>query len=260
MMTMMVMEVMVPPAATDCRRLEIETGDAGRNVETGLALNADRLQRISIGRSTDQEVAAATDADRGVGANAAVATGQRTITDRADRRVHRPGELGALGDAEIEAEAANGGEIGLGPAAFSLEHALQIGDRTHHKGDILAALALQHASADRRHCIGACDRRQQRDDSNGKGRNSHGCGLRLQGEIAGGQEGSVVSKTRRFPKSTPKQQMFGRLCDLTTADYRRSVECVCMLLRGPRSWSRRRSGMPVRARTPSPAPPRRLRS
>src|ERR1700761_5184353 len=104
---MMMMEAMVPMMHADIGRLEVETGNAGRDVQAGLALHADRLQRIGVARTTDQEVAAAADADRGVGANAAIAAGKRAVADRANRCINRPGKLGALGDAEIEAEAAN---------------------------------------------------------------------------------------------------------------------------------------------------------
>jgi len=70
---MVVAVMMVTIAAMrEPHRLQFDVGHAGRNVEPGLALHADRLQRIGILRTADQEIAAAADPDRGVGADAAV--------------------------------------------------------------------------------------------------------------------------------------------------------------------------------------------
>src|ERR1700753_3714871 len=121
---MMMMEAMVPVMHADIGPLGVETGNAARAVQAGLALHADRLQRIGVARTADQEVAATADAERGIGTDATIAAGERAVADRTDRCIHRPGELGALGDAEIEAETANRGQIRLRPAAFALEDAL----------------------------------------------------------------------------------------------------------------------------------------
>ena len=64
--------MMPATAMAEADRLELEAGDAGRDVEPGLALHADRLQRVGIARAADQEIAAAADADRRVGADAAI--------------------------------------------------------------------------------------------------------------------------------------------------------------------------------------------
>ena len=102
-------------------RLQFDIRDAGRDIEPGLALQADRLQRVGILRTADQEIAAAADTDRRVGADAAIVAGEFAAAKPAGRRVHRPGELGLLGDAEIEAEPAHGRDIGFGTAAFDSE-------------------------------------------------------------------------------------------------------------------------------------------
>jgi hypothetical protein len=47
----MMMPVMVMPAITDLDRLQFDTGNAGRDVQPGLALHADRLQRVGILRT-----------------------------------------------------------------------------------------------------------------------------------------------------------------------------------------------------------------
>ena len=161
-----VMLVKVPAAMSDPDRLQLEIGDAGRDVQSGLALHADRLQRVGIRRAADQEIAAAADADRRIGADAAIIAGEFAAPDPAGRRIHRPGKLGLLGEAEIDAEAANGRDIGFGTAALALEHAFEAGDRADHEADILAALALQDAGANRRQRIGAGDRRNERRGGN----------------------------------------------------------------------------------------------
>src|SRR5437763_8812086 len=117
-------------------RLQFKAGDAGGDVEPGLALHTDRLQGVSIRRTADQEIAAAANSDRGVGADAAIASGQFAAAKPAVRRIHRPGKLRLFGEAEIDADPAHGGDVRLGPAAFALEHAFEAGHRTDHKADI----------------------------------------------------------------------------------------------------------------------------
>src|ERR1700681_3318258 len=61
-LTAMVMPVMVvSAAAAELNRLQLEAGDAGGDVQSGLPLHADRLQRVGIGRGADQENNAAAD-------------------------------------------------------------------------------------------------------------------------------------------------------------------------------------------------------
>jgi hypothetical protein len=67
MMMVLVLVVMVPVRMLVGDRLQVETGNAGRDVQPGLTLHADWLQRIGIGRAADQEVTAKTDTDRRVG-------------------------------------------------------------------------------------------------------------------------------------------------------------------------------------------------
>ena len=68
MMTVMTAMVNAP---TEHDRLEVEIGDAGRDIQSGLALHAQRLQGVGILRTANQEVAAAADSDRRIGADAA---------------------------------------------------------------------------------------------------------------------------------------------------------------------------------------------
>ena len=71
-------------------RLQFEISDAGRDVQPGLALHAERLQCVGILRPADKKVAAATDPDRCIGADATVITREVAASNPAGRRVHRP--------------------------------------------------------------------------------------------------------------------------------------------------------------------------
>ena len=99
-------------------RLQLDIGDPGRDVQPGLALHADGLQRVRIRRTADQKVAAETDADRRVGADPAVVTREIAASNPPSRRVHRPGKPGLLGEAQIHAVATDGCDVGFGTAAF----------------------------------------------------------------------------------------------------------------------------------------------
>src|SRR5216684_1544918 len=101
---------------TEPDRLQFDAGDAGRNVQPGLALHADRLQRVGIGRTADQKIAAATDPHRRIGADAAVIAREIAAPDAAARRIHRPGKSRLIGDTKVQTEPAHGCDIGLGTA------------------------------------------------------------------------------------------------------------------------------------------------
>jgi hypothetical protein len=62
-------------------RRELEIGHPGRDVQAGLSLHADRLQHIGVGRAANQEIAAAANAHRRIGADAAVRTGKLAATE-----------------------------------------------------------------------------------------------------------------------------------------------------------------------------------
>src|SRR6201994_4850738 len=135
---------MMPAAAmAEGDRLELDAGDAGSDIQSGLALHADRLQRIGIARTADQEIAATADADRRVGADAAIGAGEFAEAEPRGWCVNGPDELRLRGDAEIDADAPHGREIGLGPPAAALEHALEVSDGTHDKADILSAATFE---------------------------------------------------------------------------------------------------------------------
>src|SRR5580700_2597237 len=74
MVARMIHMMMKAVTRSDLNRLKLKAGDAGRDVEPGLALHADRLQCVGIRRTADQEIAAAADADRCIGTDTAVST------------------------------------------------------------------------------------------------------------------------------------------------------------------------------------------
>src|SRR6202048_229284 len=156
-MTMPAMGPMLPngPAAREPDLLQFEAGDAGGDVQPGLALHADRLQRVGFLRPANKKMPPPADTHGSIGADAAITAGELAASDPAGRRIHRPGKLGLLGDANIQAEAAHGGGGRRGTASFALEHAFEAGYGTNDEADILAALALQDAGALRRHRVGA---------------------------------------------------------------------------------------------------------
>src|SRR5204862_4514826 len=159
---MTVAAIGVPSRTVALERLQLEAGDTGGDVEAGLALQADRLQRVGVGGTAYQEVAAAADADRSVGADAAIAAGEFAAPEPTGRRIHGPGQPGLICEAEIDAVAAHGGDVGFRPAAVALEHAFEIRHGADDEGAILATLALQDPGANRRRRAGACNRREQR--------------------------------------------------------------------------------------------------
>src|SRR6202790_840034 len=143
----MVMPVIGPAAAADPPRFRLDFGDAARDVQAGLALHAERLQRVGVLRTADQEVAAATNPDRSVGADAAVIAGEIARSNPPGRRIHRPAQPGLIGDAEIQAKSMHGCDVRFGAATLALKHAFEAGGRADDEADILAALALQDAGA-----------------------------------------------------------------------------------------------------------------
>src|ERR1700756_2061206 len=129
---------MVPATAmSETDWLKLEAGNACGHVQPGLALHADRLQRVGIARSAHQEIATAADADRGVGADAAICAGERAKAEPRGRRGDGPGELRLRGDADVDADAPHRRDIALRTAARALEHAFEVCDGADDKADIL---------------------------------------------------------------------------------------------------------------------------
>ena len=87
---------------------QLDVGDAGRDIQTGLALQADRLQRDRRLPDRRPAIAADADADRGIGADAAVAARQvHRVRAARSGALTAQAKSGLLGEAEIEAEPAD---------------------------------------------------------------------------------------------------------------------------------------------------------
>src|SRR3984893_18961985 len=94
-------------------RPEFQALQPGRDVESDLALQTERLKRNRIVRTADQNIAAAADADRGAALRARVIAGKIARPEPRDRRIDSPGERGFRGDAEIDADFADGRDIAV---------------------------------------------------------------------------------------------------------------------------------------------------
>src|SRR5258708_10205397 len=124
----MVVPVMPAP---DPHRRKFDIGNSSRDVQPGLALHADWLDPIGILRTTDQKVAAETDPNRCVGADATVIAREFAAFNSVARCVDRPGKPGLICKAEIHAVAVDGRDVRFGTAAFALEDAFE----TPHRAD-----------------------------------------------------------------------------------------------------------------------------
>src|SRR6478752_8101558 len=92
-------------------RAQFQALEAGGDVEADLALHAERLQRDRIVGAADQHIAAEADTDRGAALRTGVGAGEVARSEPVYRREHTPGECRFLGDAEVEADLANGRDV-----------------------------------------------------------------------------------------------------------------------------------------------------
>src|ERR1700733_7839706 len=122
------------------------------------------------------------------------------MPDPAGRRVHRPGKPGLLGEAEIDAVAVDGRDIGFRATTFALEYAFEVGHRADHEADILAALALQDTGANLWQRVGARGRCCQCCDGNTECQESHDVSPHDEWNSRSGQEANAMSKTWRLRK------------------------------------------------------------
>src|ERR1700687_458588 len=140
----------------------------GRNAEADLALHAERLQCDRIVRSADQHVAAGSDPDRRAALRTGIIAGEIARAEPRHRCKHPPGERRFLGDAEIEADLADGRNVAVLRHALGAQHAAEVGHGAHDEGDACSAATFDDADLHALHRllrIGA-----------GKGRNQRGNG------------------------------------------------------------------------------------
>jgi hypothetical protein len=202
MTVVMVMPVtMVPTRPAQIGRTQVNVDDASDRAEAGLTLQAERLQRNRVVRTTDQQVGTDTNTRRRVGADTAEVTGQRAAANPVARRVDDPRQTGFRGGAQIEAEALNVSDVGLRRRAIVVaEHALQLCGRADHVTDVRATMAFEDTGLNLFLGLGARDRREQRHGGHGeKSWEVHELISAWGLELADGHDGSPVSKTRQGP-------------------------------------------------------------
>jgi hypothetical protein len=127
-------------------RLQCETDDAAGHVETGLALQTDRLEREGVGRASDEKVAAAADTDGSIAADAAVIAAQLARSDAGNRCRNAPAEFCLLGSTQFNAIATDLRHVGIRATAFSVENTLKLGRRGDNHADVRTAVATKDAN------------------------------------------------------------------------------------------------------------------
>src|SRR5258705_870519 len=151
-----------PPRLTS--RPQFQACQSGGNADANLALYAEGLQRDRIGGAADQHIAADADAERRAALCADIIAGKAARPEPRDRCEHAPGQRRFLGDAEIESDFADSGDVAVFRHAVGAQHAAEIGDGTDDEADAGAAAALQHDGLYTLHLlrIGAANLRSQR--------------------------------------------------------------------------------------------------
>ena len=133
--------------------------DAGGDVKSGLARDAERLQGDGIARAADQRVGAEADANRGAGGAAGIAAGQGAGLQVGLRREHGPDDHAGLGVADIGAELGDIAGVMLGDAVGAGQRAIKRARRAENETPAARDVAAQHADGDAR---GRRRRRNQR--------------------------------------------------------------------------------------------------
>src|SRR5882724_894467 len=126
-------------------RPQFQAFQSGSDADADLALHAQRLQRDRIVGSANQHIAADTDAERRTTLCAGVGAGEVARPEPRHRREHAPGQRGFLGDAEIETDLADGGDVAIVGNAVDTQHAAEVGHGTDNETNAGAAAALENA-------------------------------------------------------------------------------------------------------------------
>src|SRR5580700_2775690 len=114
-----------PPHGNLLGEMQLQLAHAGRDIEPGLALHRKRLQRHRTVRAADQHVGAETRGNGGFRRRADIGSGQHAGIEIGAGE-HAPDDGAAAGYADVEAEARQRSDIGLGRSAPGLEIASHI--------------------------------------------------------------------------------------------------------------------------------------
>ena len=129
--------------------LKSHASDTEREIDADLSFHRQRLQRHRFARAADQEVGTDAEADRNVAAGADGFSRQRARRDGGRARQHRPRHHAAGSDADIEAKAADGADVILGPAALRSELTTESLARSNEEADTSGRPAGQYPLTDR---------------------------------------------------------------------------------------------------------------
>src|SRR6266849_6872775 len=123
---------------------QLEAGNAHRDIESGLSLEAQRLQREGILRAAHQRIGVAADHDRGAGSKPAVVAGKIAGADPARGREHRPTQCRLLREADIEADPPHQPIVRVACTAVRSEPALQLVHRAHDEARAPGSAAFEN--------------------------------------------------------------------------------------------------------------------
>src|SRR5450759_3014222 len=127
-------------------RPKFQAFQPGRETNADLALHAERLQRDRIRRAAHQHVAADPDPERRAALRAGVVAREIAGPEPRDGGIDAPGQRRFLGDAEIEADLADGRDITVFRHAIGAQHATEVGHRADDEADARTAAAFEDAN------------------------------------------------------------------------------------------------------------------
>src|SRR6516165_318097 len=129
---------------------QADRSDAGRDVEPGIAFDADRLQRDRAVGAADQHIGTGPDPDGGAAGGTDIIAVQRTGGQIGGRREYRPNQHAALRIADIDAELVDRAGIIFGTSGRRRKGAAERLQRAEDKapaaGDIAGEGSNPHAA------------------------------------------------------------------------------------------------------------------
>src|ERR1700733_8553221 len=136
---------MTKEPALSAARPKFQAFQPGCDAEADLALHTQRLQRDRVVGTADQRVTADPDANRSTTLCAGVIAGEIAGPEPGDRGVDAPRQRRFLGDADIDADLADGRNVTILRHTLNAQHATEIGHRTDDESDTRAAAAFENA-------------------------------------------------------------------------------------------------------------------
>src|ERR1700683_1707623 len=126
-------------------RPKLQAFQPGRDIESDLTLQAQRLQRDRIVRAAHQHIATNPDPERRAAICADIVAREIAEPELHDRRVDAPGQRRFLGEADTGPPLPRGPGIAVLRPALGSQHATEVGDRANDEADAGAASAFEDA-------------------------------------------------------------------------------------------------------------------